>query len=50
MILLEVLMPSAIVIGKISQSESDWVLEDFRVLVRKEDGVVQTSIEYPKPA
>jgi hypothetical protein len=43
-------MPSAIIISKISQSESDWVLEDFRVHVREEDGGVQTSIEYPKPA
>jgi hypothetical protein len=43
-------MPSAIIIGKISQSEGDWVLEDFRISIRKEDRVVQTSIEYSKPA
>jgi hypothetical protein len=43
-------MPSAIIIGKVSQSEGNWVLKDFRIGVRKEDRVVQTSIEYPKPA
>jgi hypothetical protein len=43
-------MLSAIIIGKINQSEGDWVLEDFRIGIRKEDRVVQTSIEYPKPA
>jgi hypothetical protein len=43
-------MPSVIVIGKISQSKGDWVLKDFRIGIRKEDRVVQTSIEYPKPA
>jgi hypothetical protein len=43
-------MLSAIIIAKISQSESDWVLKDFRIGIRKEDRVVQTSIEYPKPA
>jgi hypothetical protein len=43
-------MPSAIIISKVSQSEGDWVVEDFRIYVRKEDRVVQTSIEYPKLA
>jgi predicted RNA-binding protein len=43
-------MPGAIITGEISQSEGDWVFEDFRICVTKEDGVVQTSIEYPKPA
>jgi hypothetical protein len=43
-------MLSTIIIDKVSQSEGDWVLEDFRICVRKEDRVVQTSIEYPKPA
>jgi hypothetical protein len=43
-------MPSAIIIGKVSQSEGDWVLKDFRVYVMNEDWAIQTSIEYPKPA
>jgi hypothetical protein len=43
-------MPSAIIIVKVSQSKDDWVLKDFRIYVRKEDWVIQTSIEYTKPA
>jgi hypothetical protein len=43
-------MPSAIIIGRISQSEGDWVLEDFRISVGEKDRVVQTPIEYSKPA
>jgi hypothetical protein len=43
-------MPSAIIIGKISQSKGDWVLDNFRISVGKEDRVVQTLIEYTKPA
>jgi hypothetical protein len=42
-------MPSTIIIGKVSQSDGDWVLEDFRISIGKEDRVVQTPIEYPKP-
>jgi hypothetical protein len=41
-------MPSAIIIGKISQSKGDWILENFRISIGKEDRVVQTPIEYPK--
>jgi hypothetical protein len=43
-------MPSAMIIGKVSQSEGDWILKDFRICVRKEDWVVQASVEYPKLA
>jgi hypothetical protein len=42
-------MPSAIIIGKISQFEGDWVLKNFRISVEKEDRVVQAPIENPKP-
>jgi hypothetical protein len=42
-------MPSAVIIGKISQSEGDRVLKNFRVSVGKEDRVAQALIEYPKP-
>jgi hypothetical protein len=42
-------MLSAIIIGKISQSKGDWVLKNFRISIGKEDRVVQTPIEYPKP-
>jgi hypothetical protein len=41
--------PSAVIIGKISQSEGDRVLKNFRISVRKEDRVVQAPIENPKP-
>jgi hypothetical protein len=34
-------MPSAIIISKISQSEGDWVLKNFKISVGKEDRVVQ---------
>jgi hypothetical protein len=40
-------MPSAIIIGKVNQSEGDWILKDFRIYVKKEDWVVQASVEYP---
>jgi hypothetical protein len=43
-------MPSTIIIGKVNQSEGDRVLEGFRIGIRQEDRVVQTSIENPKPA
>jgi hypothetical protein len=43
-------MPSAIIIGKVSQSETDWVLKNLRICIREEDWVVQASVEYPKPA
>jgi hypothetical protein len=43
-------MPSAIIIAKVSQSEGDWILKDFRICVRKEDWVVQALVEYLKPA
>jgi hypothetical protein len=43
-------MPSAIIIGKVSQSKGDWILKDFRICVRKEDWVVQTLVEYPQLA
>jgi hypothetical protein len=42
-------MPSAVIIGKISQSEGDRVLKNFRISVGKEDRVVQAPIENPKP-
>jgi hypothetical protein len=42
-------MPSAIIIGKISQSKGDRVLKNFRISVGKEDRLVQASIENPKP-
>jgi hypothetical protein len=42
-------MPSAIIIGKISQFEGDWVPKNFRISVEKEDRVVQAPIENPKP-
>jgi hypothetical protein len=41
-------MPSAIIIGKISQSKGDWVLKNFKTSVGKKDRIVQTPIEYPK--
>jgi hypothetical protein len=43
-------MPSAIIIGKISQPEGDRVLKNFRISVGKEDRVVQAPIENSKPA
>jgi hypothetical protein len=43
-------MLSVIVIGKVSQSEGDWVLKDFRIYIREEDWVVQALVEYPKLA
>jgi hypothetical protein len=43
-------MPSAIIIGNVSQSEGDWILKDCRIGVRKEEWVVQASVEYPKLA
>jgi hypothetical protein len=42
-------MPSAIIIGKVSQSEGNWILKDFRIYVRKVDWVVQTLVQYSKP-
>jgi hypothetical protein len=42
-------MPSAVIIGKISQPKGDRVLKNFRISVGKEDRVVQTPIENPKP-
>jgi hypothetical protein len=42
--------PSVNIIGKISQPEGDQVLENFRLSVGKEDRVVQTLIENPKPS
>jgi hypothetical protein len=42
-------MPCAVIIGKISQSKGDRVLKNFRISVGKEDRVVQTPIENPKP-
>jgi hypothetical protein len=41
-------MLSAVIIGKISQSEGDRVLKNFRISVGKEDRVVQAPIENPK--
>jgi hypothetical protein len=38
-------MPSAVIIGKISQPEDDWVLKNFRISIGKEDRVVQAPIE-----
>jgi hypothetical protein len=43
-------MPSAIIMGKISQSEGDRVLKNFGISVGKEDRVVQAPIENSKPA
>jgi hypothetical protein len=43
-------MPSAIIIGKISQPKGDWVLKNFRISARKEDRVVQAPIKNSKPA
>jgi hypothetical protein len=43
-------MPSAIIIGKVSQSEGDWVLKNLRIYIREEDWVVQASVEYLKLA
>jgi hypothetical protein len=43
-------MPSAVIIGKISQSEGDRVLKNFRISVGKEDRVVQAPIENSKLA
>jgi hypothetical protein len=42
-------MPNAVIVGKISQSEGDRVLKNFRISVGKEDRVVQAPIENPKP-
>jgi hypothetical protein len=42
--------PGVDIIGKISQLEGDRVLENFRFSVGKEDRVVQTLIENPKPS
>jgi hypothetical protein len=42
-------MPSAVIIGKISQSEGDRVLKNFKINVGKEDRIVQAPIESPKP-
>jgi hypothetical protein len=42
-------MPSAVIIGKISQSEGDRVFKNSRIGVGKEDRVVQAPIENPKP-
>jgi hypothetical protein len=42
-------MPSAIIISKISQSECDRVLKNFKINVGKEDRIVQAPIESPKP-
>jgi hypothetical protein len=42
-------MPSAVIIGKISQSKGDRVLKNFGISVGKEDRVVQAPIENPKP-
>jgi hypothetical protein len=39
---------SAVIIGKISQSEGERVPENFRISVRKEDRVVQAPVENPK--
>jgi hypothetical protein len=43
-------MPSAVIIGKISQPEGDWVLKNFRISIGKEDRIVQAPIENSKPA
>jgi hypothetical protein len=43
-------MPSAIIIGKVSQSKGDWIIKNLKICIREEDWVVQTSVEYPKPA
>jgi hypothetical protein len=43
-------MPSTIIIGKVSQSEGDWVLKNLRICIREEDWAVQASVEYPKLA
>ena len=42
-------MPSASVIGKVIQSEGDWVLKVLRFSIRKEQGVVQTLEENLEP-
>jgi hypothetical protein len=41
-------MPSAVIIGKISQSEGDRVLKNFRISVGKEDSIVRAPIKNPK--
>jgi hypothetical protein len=41
-------MPSAVIIGKISQSKGDRVLKNFRISVVKEDRIVQAPIENSK--
>jgi hypothetical protein len=43
-------MPSAVIIGKISQPEGDRVLKNFRISIGKEDRVVQAPIENSKLA
>jgi hypothetical protein len=43
-------MPSAVIIGKISQPEGDRDIKNFRISVGKEYRVVQTPIENSKPA
>jgi hypothetical protein len=40
-IMIEYKMLSAIIIGKISQSKGDWVLENFRISIGKQGRVVQ---------
>jgi hypothetical protein len=42
-------MPSAVIIGKISQPEGDRVLKNFRLSIGKEDRIVQALIENFKP-
>jgi hypothetical protein len=43
-------MPSAIIIGKVSQSEGNWILKDFRIHVGKVDWVLQTLVKHSEPA
>jgi hypothetical protein len=43
-------MPSAFIIGKVIQSKGAWIFKDFRICVRKVDWIVQTLVEYSKPA
>jgi hypothetical protein len=49
-IMMEYKMPSAFIIGKVIQSKGAWIFKDFRICVRKVDWIVQTLVEYSKPA
>jgi hypothetical protein len=43
-------MPSAFIICKVIQSKGAWIFKDFRICIRKVDWIVQTLVEYSKPA